>query len=246
MRELQSEIAPARRILARHADQLYDLYATYYDGTDSARFRADLEEKQWVILLREAGANEVVGFSTQLLIDVEVDQQPVHALFSGDTIIHPRYWGSLELIRAWCRFAGTLKAQSGKRALYWFLISKGHRTYLFLPSFFHDFYPRYDRPTPAFEQQLIEVLGRTKFPRQFCARTGLIEYQTAHDRLKAELDAAPKRLHNSHVDFFVRQNPRYRAGSELACVAEITLANMRSVAKRELEIGLRSVVPLVA
>ena len=246
MKELQSEIAPAKRVLARYADQLYDLYASCYDGTDAKRFRADLEEKQWVILLRDLGTGDVVGFSTQLLIDAEINQQRVHALFSGDTIIHPRYWGSLELIRAWCRFAGSLKAQSGSRRLYWFLISKGHRTYLFLPSFFHAFYPRYDRSTPAFEQQLIDVLAGAKFPREYCPRTGVIEYGSAHDRLRPDIDAAPKRLRNPHVDFFVRQNPGYRSGSELVCVAEITFENMRSIARRELLNGMRSVTSLVA
>jgi hypothetical protein len=246
MKELQSEVAPAKRVLARYAEQLYDLYASCYDGTDPVRFRADLEEKQWVILLREVETGNVVGFSTQLLIDVKINQQPVQALFSGDTIIHPRYWGSFELVRAWCRLAGTLKARLGNRPLYWFLISKGHRTYLFLPSFFCDFYPRHDRPTPPFERQLIQVLARRKFPREFNPETGLIEYHSAHDRMKTELDSAPRRLNNPHVDFFVRQNPGYRCGSELVCVAEIAPANMRSVAKRELENGLRSTVPLVA
>ena len=246
MRELQSEIAPAEWVLAQHSKQLYNLYASCYEGTDPTRFRADLDEKQWVILLREAGTGNIVGFSTQLLIDAEINQQRVQALFSGDTIIHPHYWGSLELIRAWCRLAGMLKGQCGNRPLYWFLISKGHRTYLLLPSFFHEFYPRYDRPTPAFEKQLMQILASRKFPREFNLETGLIEYRTTHDRLKTEFDSAPKRLNNPHVDFFVRQNSGYRCGSELVCVAEITPENMRSVAKRELENGLRSTVPLVA
>jgi hypothetical protein len=246
MRELQAEITPAKQVLTQHVDRLYRLYADCYDGTDPARFRADLEEKQWVILLLDAETEDVVGFSTQLLIDVQINQQPVHALFSGDTIIHPRYWGSLELVRAWCRLAARLKAQGGNRPLYWFLISKGHRTYLYLPSFFNEFYPRYDRVTPAFEQQLIRVLGSAKYPREFVPESGLIVHRGGHDRLKAELDAAPKRLHNPHVRFFVRENPEYRHGSELLCVAEISLANMRSAARRELEHGLRSVVPLVA
>ena len=244
MRKLQANILPAQQVLAEHAEPLYRLYATCYDETDPARFRADLEEKQWVILLLDGETGEVAGFSTQLLLDVQVNQQPVHALFSGDTIIHPRYWGSLELVRAWCRFAGKLKAQSGSRPLYWFLISKGHRTYMYLPSFFHEFFPRYDCLTPVFEQQLINALGSVKYPREFNPQTGLIEYPTAHDRLKTDLDAAPNRLHNPHVEFFVRRNPSYRQGNELVCVAEISPANMRSVAQRELEWGLRSVVQL--
>lgn len=245
-KSLQSEIAPAKGVLARSGEQLYELYASCYDGTDRARFRADLEEKHWVILLREAESENIVGFSTQLLLEAEVNRRTVNALFSGDTIIHPRYWGSLELIRAWCRLAGMLKTQCGDRPLYWFLISKGHRTYLFLPSFFTEFYPRHDRPTPPFERQLIQVLARAKFLRDFNPETGLIRYRAAHDRVKIEFDSAPKRLNNPHVDFFVRRNPGYRCGSELVCVAEISAANMRSVARRELENGMRSTVPLVA
>ncbi|HWP57530.1 MAG TPA: hypothetical protein VNL14_06575 [Candidatus Acidoferrales bacterium] len=245
MKGLRAEIVPATRVLTRHEERLYRLYASCYDGTDPARFRADLEEKQWVILLFEE-RGEVVGFSTQLLMDTNINERPVHALFSGDTVIHPRYWGSLELVRAWCRLAGTVKAQNGGRPLYWFLISKGHRTYLYLPSFFNDFYPRYDRPTPLFEAQLINTLGAAKFPREFNPGSGLIEYGSAHDRLKSELDAAPKRLNNPHVDFFVRKNPNYGFGSELVCVAEISPANMRSVARRELEIGMKAALPLVA
>lgn len=246
MKSLQSEIAPAKPVLARFGEQLYGLYASSYDGADRARFRADMEEKQWVILLREAGSENIVGFSTQLLLEVEVNRRAVSALFSGDTIIDPRYWGSLELIRAWCRLAGMLKAQCGDRPLYWFLISKGHRTYLFLPSFFDEFYPRHDRPTPPFERQLIHILARAKFPGDFDPETGLIRHSAARDRVKPELDSAPRRLNNPHVDFFVRRNPGYRCGSELACVAEIAPANMRSVAKRELENGMRSTEPRVA
>jgi hypothetical protein len=234
---LSGAVIPAAAVTAELADRLYALYEEHYDGADPVQFRADLAEKQWVILLREAATGLVVGFSTQLLIDVDLDGQPVRALFTGDTIIHRDHWGSQELVRTWCRFAGQLKAQDEGRPLYWFLISKGYRTYLYLPLFFHEFYPRYDRSTPAFEQRLIQALGTLKYPREFDPRTGLITHPGRHDRLKAELDATPRRLSNPHVAFFVQRNARYREGAELVCVAEIRAENMRSIARRELERG---------
>ncbi len=103
---LRAEVISAAELSAQLVEKLYRLYESCYDATDPVRFRADLEEKQWVILLRDIGTQLVAGFSTQMLMDLEVNKRLVHTLFSGDTIIHPDYWGSQELVRAWCRLAG--------------------------------------------------------------------------------------------------------------------------------------------
>ncbi|HXG52530.1 MAG TPA: hypothetical protein VNN77_14125 [candidate division Zixibacteria bacterium] len=237
-RRLSSETAAVSSLCAGDVAALYRIYERCYDGSDPARFEADLKEKHWVILLRDPASLAVVGFSTQTIIDVEVDGTPVRALFSGDTVIDPRYWGTQELVRSWCRLAGEIKARRADLPLYWFLTSKGYRTYLYLPCFFRTFYPRYDRPTPAFARRLIHVLGTTRYPREFNAATGLVEHRGDHDRVKQALDATPRHLANPHVQFFVRRNPRYREGSELVCVAEISPANMRSIARRDVEAAL--------
>jgi hypothetical protein len=244
-KHLHSEIVSIDQLCPSAVNQLYGLYEQCYDGSDRTRFEADLLEKQWIIVLRDATSSVTVGFSTQMLIDTDVDRKPVCALFSGDTVIHPSYWGSQELVRAWCRLAGRLKAQMLDRPLYWFLISKGHRTYLYLPYFFHHFHPRYDQPNPAFVEKLIRALGTTKYPGEFNLKTGLIEHRNCHDRVKTNLDATAKHLNNPHVEFFLRRNPSYRNGTELLCVAEISPENMRSTARRELEIGLYGAEPLV-
>jgi hypothetical protein len=235
---LFSEVVPAHALPDGQVEALYRLYRQHFDGTDPERFRADLEEKRWVILLREESGGMPIGFSTQTLMEVCVDGRPVTALFSGDTIIDRAYWGSAELVRAWCRLAGQLKAQCGDEPLYWFLISKGHRTYLYLPLFFYEFYPRCDRPTPEREARLLRTLASERYPEAFDPRTGLIEFDGEHDRLKPELDAAPRRERNPHVAFFLRKNPNYARGSELACLAEIAPANVRPGVRGELEAGL--------
>jgi hypothetical protein len=238
-RRVRGGLVPVERLAADTVEQLYALHEQHYDGVDPQRFRRDLAEKHWIILLQDS-AGRPVGFSTQMLVEVCVGGYPVAALFSGDTIIRPDYWGSQELVRAWCRLAGQLKARCGARPLYWFLISKGHRTYLYLPLFFQEFYPRCDRPTPEFEAGLMRALGTEKYPDAFDPRTGLIQHRGMHDRLRPELDAAPQRVRNPHVAFFLERNPRYREGVELMCVAEISPENMRSLARRELEEGLRT------
>lgn len=243
---LRAEIIPVQELSSGLIDRLYLLYDHSYDGADGERFYADLREKHWIILLLDSSNQRPVGFSTQMLVRVIVHGQSIRALFSGDTIIHPDYWGSQELVRAWCRFAGRLKANLGNLPLFWFLISKGYRTYLYLSCFFRAFHPRYDVQTPAFEAQLIRGLGMMKYPNEFNPCTGVVEHGGRHDRLKSELDSTEKHLHNPHVEHFVRRNPYYWKGDELVCVAEIAPHNMRSIAKRELAIGLQCVDPLPA
>lgn len=231
---LRWEVIEARSADGALVRRLHALHAATYEGSEAGRFRADLAEKDWVILLRDGEAGPVVGFSTQMRMDVEVHGRRVRALFSGDTLIEPGYWGEQVLVRAWCRLAGRVKAQEPAVPLYWFLISKGHRTYLYLPTFFHRFHPRHDAETPAFERDLIAALGARKYPREFNPATGLIEPRETHDRLRPELDGTARRLANPHVAFFRARNPRYLEGHELVCVAEIHAGNMRGVARREL------------
>jgi hypothetical protein len=237
-KQLEGDIVPVKEITAMLVGSLYRLYAAHYDGANFDRFQSDLYEKDWVLLFRDSSNDEVVGFSTQMVMNVEVEGRRMKVLFSGDTIIHPDYWGSQALVHAWCRLAGEIKAKSPSLPLYWFLISKGYRTYLYLPCFFHRFYPSRSAATPAFEQTLMHILGRLKYPDLYDSSTGLIRHQTSHDRLKDELDVTLRRLHNPHVAFFCKVNPQYAIGDELVCVAELSAENMRSTAKRHFEIGL--------
>ncbi len=239
---LVSEVKTPGELSAADADALFALHAAHYEGADPEQFRRDLFEKHWVILLRaETGpgaACRIVGFSTQKLVDARA-ACGVRALFSGDTVIHREYWGTQQLVRAWCRLAGALLACERETPLYWFLISKGHRTYLYLPLFFREFYPRHDRPTPPEIQRVMDHLAGTRYPAEYDPGAGLIRpAPAASDRLRPELDGAPQRGHNPHVAYFVARNPDYRRGTELVCLARVAPENMRGAARREVEAGM--------
>lgn len=217
-------------------DRLFALYDAAYSGGSREQFDLDLAEKDWVILLK-AGTS-IAGFSTQKVFEVAHDGARLRILFSGDTIIDRAHWGSQELVRAWCRFAGAIKGQDPSTKLFWYLISKGHRTYLYLPFFFETFYPSPDTTPPARVRALMDRLGESRYGVHYDKATGLIQGAAAHDRLRSELDAAPRRDRNRHVAFFLERNPRYAEGVELLCLAEIAAENMRGVARRELERGI--------
>ena len=172
--------------------------------------------------------------------------RPVQVLFSGDTIVDRQSWGDSALAHVWGRLALSLIDRHAGAELYWFLISKGYKTYRFLPLFFHEFYPRHDRPTPAWARTVLDALGRHKFPSAYDATSGVIRADGPKDRLRpgvAELTL--ERLRDPHVRFFAERNPGHARGDELCCLAPLTRANFTSAAYRVIgpEPALQEVVP---
>jgi hypothetical protein len=122
-----------------------------------------------------------------------------------------------------------LKRKAPGLPLYWFLVCSGYRTYLYLPLFYRDFYPRHDRPTPEFEQALIDTLGRMKFPDEYAG--GVVRVARPRECLLPELAEPPShKRDSSHVRFFFDRNPGCRRGDELVCVTEFSLENTRRLA----------------
>jgi hypothetical protein len=227
-----SEIRSVSRMTLSDCRAIYELFHRHYEHVSWPQFERDLGEKDAVIVLRD-GRGIPCGFSTQKVMRISVDGCPVRAIFSGDTIIDPAHWGDQELGRAWCRYVGQVRATELDTPLYWFLISKGYRTYLYLPIFFEKYYPACAWPTPAAEQRILDALARSRFSNYYNPETGLIVFPESRGNLKPELaDVPPRRLNSPHVRFFLSRNPSFAQGVELACLAEISPENMRSYPAR--------------
>ncbi len=217
----------------QRADMLA-LMDRYYANITVMQFAHDLKEKQWVITLSDPQSGRLCGFSTQMVMHTECQGKPIHALFSGDTIIAPEYWGDVALSHVWGNLALALIDQyAGDGELYWFLISKGYKTYRFLPLFFHIFYPRYDVPTPVHIRDVIECLAKEKYAVAFRADQGIIVADDKKDCLRSGIaEITPERLHDPHVRYFLKRNPGYARGDELCCVAPLTRENFTPAAYR--------------
>jgi hypothetical protein len=237
---LTSQVLPVQEIDADFTARLYRLFASHYDNVTLTRFEADLSEKDFIVVLRDAENGEPRGFSTQQILRLQVDGQPIRALFSGDTIIDPEYWGEQELVRGWCRVVGLLLADEDTTPLYWLLISKGFRTYLYLPVFYHEFWPRYDQATPPQMQLIINALANRKWPEHYQSSSGLLRFPRSLGHLKSEIADVPSaRSGDPHVQFFLERNPSYREGSELVCLARISLENTKSIGRRLIQQAVR-------
>jgi hypothetical protein len=198
-------------------------------------FDADLDAKQWVILVRRPDDECIVGFSTQTLFEVCVDGIRVTALYSGDTVVDRSHWGDPALAHAWGNFALELidRHPVEQGSLYWFLTSKGFRTYHYLPLFFRHYFPRPGVETPGWERSIMETLAKRVAEGRYYAEHGIIRADGRSDFVRLEIaGAGGRRHHDAHVRFFTERNPGFAHGDELCCLAPLSRENFTAAAYR--------------
>ena len=100
---LSAEVVSRDLLTCSDLNQMYDLLEMYFENTSRSQFENDLNEKDSVILLRNAEDARVAGFSTLIKIAVTVAGKRVLGFFSGDTIIARESWGSSLLGRLWLK-----------------------------------------------------------------------------------------------------------------------------------------------
>ncbi|MEW5739820.1 MAG: hypothetical protein AB1938_12890 [Myxococcota bacterium] len=214
-RGLTPRVRRVASLSAAEREAMWLLYAAAYDGARREDFQRDLREKQHVVVLKDDG-KRLQGFSTLLVLETA----GACVVFSGDTIVAPGFWGQTALQRA---FIWYLMAQRLKRPgtpVFWFLITKGYRTYLLLSRYFPNHFPRHDAATPPDVSALLDTLCREKFGEAWRPETGTLRFAGESARLAQALADVPERLKaDPDVAFFLARNPRWAEGEELCCLA---------------------------
>lgn len=237
MTQLAATVRNRADLRAADIAEMYALFAGYYADTSEAAFRADLADKTHAIVLH--AGERIAGFSTITLIESPAPGPRYRTIFSGDTIIDREHWGEQGLALAFCHFAGTLKAQQPEVPLYWFLISKGYRTYRYLHLFSRQYWPSYRDQAPPAIKQVLDAVAARKFGACYDAVTGVIRFPQSRGHLRPDFATVREHLRERpEVRFFLERNPNFAAGEELACITLLDAANLRSVALRAFTAGL--------
>lgn len=214
-------------------DGMFALMDRMYANMNRDSFERDLDAKEWILRLDDPAANRLVGFSTQKIIEVHIDGRPIKALFSGDTVVDRQHWGDTALASTWGNFALQLIDSHRDESLYWFLISKGFRTYRYLPLFFREYAPRCDAADSDEALRIIDALGRFIAPEQYDSRSRILRADTTKEYVRSRFgDVRTRSRHDRHVEYFVRCNPGYARGDELCCLAPLTHDNFTPLAWR--------------
>lgn len=216
---LRGVVKPVSEYTGEEIRTMYLLMDEFYDNVKESTFRRDFFDKDYCLALYDDQSG-LVGFTTQKVMQVSVDGRIVHGMFSGDTIIHKEFWGEIELFRVWARFWFPFAEQYEE--FYWFLICKGYKTYRILPLFWTEFYPNADGVTPDREKRIINAYAQALYPQEYNPESGVIEYRSVKDKLKAGVaDVGGREMKKKETAFFCKANPGYIEGNDLACLAKI-------------------------
>jgi hypothetical protein len=223
-RSLNAETRAVDSLTTLDVFRMHQIFCKYYENHPLEKFTNDLAEKDHVILLRDRTNGVIQGFSTLLRVEMKLGTRDVVGYYSGDTVLEEAYWGSPALGLEFLKFLWRAKLRKPFQPLYWFLISKGYKTYLLMANNFATHFPRYESRTPKKIQDLMDAFYGKKFGEQYHAASGLIVPEGMRCHLKecvAEIDTAL--LLKPRVAYFQRKNPDWNDGVELACIAEMTL-----------------------
>ena len=217
---LRATVVPVPKLPRATIDAMWALFSACYEDVDRGRFEADLARKQRVILLRDGEV--VAGFSTMTEYAGTVDGRPYKVVFSGDTVIAEPYWGQTALQRAFALQVFLTWLTSPLTRTYWYLISKGYKTYLLLARNWIHAWPRRDGPTPPFEARVLRDVSIRLFGDQYDPERGVVTFDTPMGRVRPGLAEPPP--DDPDVRFFLEHNPRYADGVELCCLGRLELS----------------------
>lgn len=231
--KLKGEIFGIKELAAWQKKRMCHLLNQYFHHITYDCFENDLKEKDWVIVLSEINSGEIQGFSTQKLLRATIQNRITRAIFSGDTIINKEFWGGTELVKKWFELVFSLLEKERDSKLYWFLISMGYKTYRYLPIYFHDFYPCFNKETPSHQKSVLDAFALMKYPDQYNGNSGIIHFDGDTACLKEKFAEIPThRLRDPHVKFFQEKNQFFAQGDELACLAELSEYNFKPIVRK--------------
>jgi hypothetical protein len=221
-------------VTEKEEDALYQLHSRYFSSVKRAVFHEDFREKSWVITARD-GAGGYAAFSTIRTYADRIGGDEVSVIFSGDTVVRPDSWKRNLIAPAFAAFLKRSMDEAGEKPLYWFLLSKGYRTFMFMPAFFISFHPSPDTGGESLKPVLDELASR-RYGKDYDPRTGVMSRNGEADALRDELAEVPEsRREGRHVRFFLEANPLYRRGDELCCLTRVERANIKPLGLRILE-----------
>jgi len=229
--DLTGSIQAVNALSEAERAEMQRLMADYFENVSPAHFRADLEEKERVILLRDK-SGRIRGFSTMTRFTVPFDGEDVVGIFSGDTIIDRACWGTPLLPQLWAQLAFRWSDAVPHDRVYWLLLSAGYKTYRFLPVFFETFYPRHDVATPPDQQRLLDTLASARYPETYDSANGVVRLDHPTPLRSGVAPPTERRRQNPHVAFFLETNPGYPEGDELVCLTQVQRSNLTRAGRR--------------
>ena len=245
MAELHYQLVARNTLSMDTVERMFDLMQHHYDYMSHDTFLSDLNQKQYVGVLYD-NENIVQGFTTYAINPKNCGTMDYNILFSGDTILSPEHWGTQELVRGFCHSVGQFAASDKTKKWYWYLLSKGHRTYMYLPLFFEGYYPSLNPPpNELILRSVVNEVSQKMYPKYWLPDLGILRFDGHFGQLSKELaEGTFQKANKPHIAFFLQKNPQFFEGEELVCLTELTPDNLKRIAKEYILKGMNEPLEL--
>jgi hypothetical protein len=224
------ELVERARLESAEITEMYLAFRSHFERVSESRFREDLDNKDWVIRIRDGST--LVGFTSLRRMRVNVAGKWLDLLYSGDTIVKPEARSTTLLARTWIESVRRIIDLCKISELHWFLLVSGFRTYRLLPVFWKEFFPNHHEETPATVRSTIDCVASGMFGADYDRDKGVVRFKEPQ-ALRPELAGIPdSRLSDPHVRFFASANPGHAEGDELVCWTRLAEDNLTDAGAR--------------
>jgi hypothetical protein len=209
--------------------EMFKVFCRYYENTSLEQFISDLNRKSGAFIIRRKIDDAIVGFSTMGIYHMEVDGKKIRGIFSGDTILEKEYWGNRAMNAAFVKRLVLEAIKDPFTPQYWFLISKGYKTFLLLTRNFPDYYPHPEHENPHMKH-IVEAYCDKLFPGKLDRDTMVLDFGEGSNCLKSDVTPISAAQRNeTDIAFFEQRNPQWERGTELPCVGRADLVTFFQV-----------------
>ena len=217
------EIVPINTLTPPVWDQIWELTERYVDTT-RAFFEAKLQKNPEVILFRTQGGR-LIGVTALDVYRVEFGGRQASIIFTSSVVVEEGYRRQNLTQRIGFQVFLRTRLQRPFEPIYFFFDTFSYKSYIMLRRNFTEFWPRYDRPTPAWETGFIDYLAQRRYGAAWQPQKGIVE-RSGQKRLKST--TAPiddDLLAKPDISFFVTVNPGHQEGDMLVCLCPLSMKN---------------------
>lgn len=207
-------------------------FVTRFIAYPRAKLEAVLDASAYVWIGRD-GAGEIVATTAVRLLQVRDAGRAAIVIYTAMVAVDPAHRRCGLIQQMGLRSFLLARARTPFRPIYWLSLSASPAAYMQMARNFATFWPRRDQPMPAFARAVLDQalgsLGITAIEQvEGCYR--LPDEFGVSDRAQ---DPSRWDRSDADVDFFLRVNPGYQRGSDLACLCPLGLGRLVAGAIRQ-------------
>ncbi|MGH7618635.1 MAG: hypothetical protein ACREPM_15555 [Gemmatimonadaceae bacterium] len=217
-------VRPSATLTPKELDDIWAVTDRYVDTTRDV-YEHKLKALPEVGLWRTRGGM-LVGLVSLDTYRVRFEGRESIIFFTSSVVIDAAYRGRNLVVRTGLRMVMREKLKRPWLPAYWFFDTFSYKSYMLLPHYFGEFWPRRDRSTPLATRRFIDELARRRYGASWIAERGIVE-RSGHKRLRpTTAPVGETMLRDPDIAFFEHANPGHRDGDMLVCLAPLTPRNV--------------------